>query len=282
MARTDRLLSVKGLEVHYSEWGDPSAPPVVCVHGLSRVGQDFDPLAAALADEYWVRCPDMPGRGWSEWSRSTAPYSRDAMADLLHAFCDALGLESLRWVGTSMGGSLGITLAGGVLSERTTHLVVNDVPPDPVNDTTQEALDRIVKYVRHPPVRDTLSALETYNREIYGERFSPMTDEEWRRFTLTSACRTPDGKLTRAYRPNILELFGNGPEEGPTPWVLWAAISADVLILRGRDSGILPSGPFERMKEEQRDAKSVEVDCGHAPTLNVSDQIRPIRSFFAQ
>ncbi len=282
MPRSDHFITVNEREIHYSAWGDPDAPPVVCVHGLSRVGRDFDPLATALADEYRVLCPDLPGRGWSEWPDGTAAYTRGAMADLLEAFCDALGLGTVRWVGTSMGGSLGIMLAGGPMADRITHLVVNDVSPDPANDATEEALERIVTYVGDPPVRDTVTELEAYNREIYEERFSAMSDEEWQRFTLTSACRTADGKITRAYDPDILQLFGDEYETGPDPWDVWAAIDADLLILRGRDSGILPKGPYERMLSHQPDADTVELGCGHAPALNVPEQIDPIRAFLAQ
>lgn len=282
MPRTDRFITVQGLDVHYSEWGRSEAPPVVCVHGLSRVGRDFDPLAAALENEYRVLCPDLPGRGWSEWPDDSSAYARGAMVELLNAFCDALGLDALRWVGTSMGGSLGISLAGGALADRITHLVVNDVSPDPANDGTDEALERIVTYVSNPPVCNTVSDLEAFNREIYEERFSAMTDEEWRRFTITSACRTADGSITRAYDPSILQLFGDEYGTGPDPWDVWAAIEADLLILRGRDSGILPAGPYERMLAHQPDAETVEVDCGHAPVLNVPEQIDPIRVFFEQ
>jgi pimeloyl-ACP methyl ester carboxylesterase len=282
MPRSDCFITVNDCEIHYSEWGDSGAPPVVCVHGLSRVGRDFDPLATALADEYRVLCPDLPGRGWSEWPDGTAAYTRGAMADLLEAFCDALGLDTVRWVGTSMGGSLGIMLAGGPMADRITHLVVNDVSPDPANDATEEALERIVTYVGNPPVRDTVTELEAYNREIYEERFSAMTDEEWRRFTITSACRTANGKITRAYDPDILQLFGDEYETGPDPWDVWAAIDTTLLILRGRDSGILPEGPYERMLTHQPDADTVEVNCGHAPALNVPEQIDPIRAVLAR
>jgi pimeloyl-ACP methyl ester carboxylesterase len=280
MPRSHHFITVTGREVHYSEWGDPDAPPVVCVHGLSRVGRDFDPLAAAIEDEYRVLCPDLPGRGWSEWPGGATAYTRGAMTDLLDAFCDELGLDTLRWVGTSMGGSLGIMLAGGPLADRITHLVVNDVSPDPANDATDEALNRIVEYVGDPPVRDTVTGLEAYNREIYEERFSAMTDAEWRRFTITSARRTADGKITRAYDPDILQLFGDQYETGPDPWDVWAGIEADLLILRGRDSGILPDSPYECMLDQQPDAETVEVDCGHAPVLNVPAQIDPIRALF--
>ncbi|MFC6963492.1 alpha/beta fold hydrolase [Halocatena marina] len=108
-----RFVTVDGTELHYSEWGDETAPPVVCAHGLSRVGRDFDPIARSLSDTYRVLCPDLPGRGLSEWYGDPAGYSNQAMVELLTEFCDVLDLESIRWIGTSMGGGLGMALAGG-------------------------------------------------------------------------------------------------------------------------------------------------------------------------
>jgi len=287
MARADRFLSVDGIELHYSAWGDPDAPPVVCVHGLSRVGRDFDALAAALEDEYHVVCPDMPGRGWSEWPEDPTAYSNERMAELLVGLCDELGFGELRWVGTSMGGGLGMALAGGPLSERIGHLVVNDIGPDPANDAEEAALERIGRYVGDPPTVDTVSDLEAYYRELYEGRFSAMTDEEWTAFTLRSARRTDDGGVTRAYDPRILEgLAGTGGEEeegngddAPDGWAIWESLDAELMVVHGRESEILPTPVFEEMLARRPDAQSLEVDSGHAPMLNTPEQIEPIRSF---
>lgn len=281
MARTDCFLTVDDVELHYSAWGDPDDPPIVCVHGLSRVGRDFDALAAALEDEYHVVCPDMPGRGWSEWPEDTAAYTNEAMAELLVGFCDTLGFEEVRWVGTSMGGGLGMALAGGSLADRISHLVVNDVSPDPTGDAEEAALERIVNYVGDPPTVDTVTELEAYYRELYEGRFSTMTDEEWTAFTLRSARRTDDGGVTRAYDPRILEGLGDGDadEGGPDGWTIWDEIDADLMVVHGEDSEILPTPVYEKMLERRPDAESIEVDSGHAPMLNTHEQIEPIREF---
>ncbi len=281
MERTDRFCSVDGIELHYSEWGAASAPPVVCMHGLSRVGRDFDPIARRLADTYRVLCPDLPGRGLSGWDDPTA-YTSEASAARMVGFCDALGLESIRWIGTSMGGGLGMALAGGPLSDRITHLVVNDVSPDPIHDADDQALARINEYVPQPPTVDTVTTLEAYYREIYEPRFSEMTDTEWRRFTITSARRTDDGRITPAYDPRIIEALETTTGTETDPWAVWDGITADVCIVRGTASGILPQESFERMTDHQPTAKTITVDCGHAPALNTDDQIDPIEAFFAQ
>ena len=285
MPRRDRFVTVDDFELHYSEWGDPSDPPVLCVHGLSRNGRDFDPLARELEDDYWVLCPDMPGRGWSEWADDpTARYTDEAMIEILAGFCAELGLEEFRYVGTSMGGGLGMALAGLAMPDAVTHLVVNDISPDPEGDATPEALGRIMEYVPQPPTVGTVTELEAYYRELYEGRFSEMTDEEWRRLAITSARRTDDGGIAPAYDPDILvdDSGGDGTgDEQPDPWDVWAAIDAEIMILRGQDSEILPEAPFERMCESQPEAETLVVDCGHAPSLNVPAQLGPIREFLS-
>lgn len=278
MERTDRFVTADGIEIHYSAWGDEGTPPVICAHGLSRVGRDFDPIARHLAG-YRVLCPDLPGRGLSEWCDDPAMYTDRAMIELIVEFCDRLGLESIRWIGTSMGGGLGMALAGGPLADRITHLVVNDVSPDPACDADEEALERIIEYVPDPPIVGTITELEAYYRETYEQPFSEMTDSEWRRFTVTSARRTDDGRITPAYDPRIIESLGDG---STAAWDVWEAISADICIVHGTESGILPGEALEAMLELQPAAKTIEIDCGHAPALNVDEQIEPIREFFSE
>jgi pimeloyl-ACP methyl ester carboxylesterase len=281
MTRSDQFTVVDDLEIHYSSWGDPADPTVLCVHGLSRVGRDFDPLARALEADFHVVCPDMPGRGWSEWADDPDRYGNGAMVSLLVAFADRVELDQVRYVGTSMGAGLGMALAAGPLADRSSHLVVNDMPPNPETDSTPEALGRIMEYVPDPPTVDTVTELEAYYKELYQGRFSEMTDEEWRRLTLTSARRTDGGGIAPAYDPAILagDDEGGDDEQTPDPWDIWGAIEADLLVLRGTDSAILPDDAFEGMIGAQPDTETVEVDCGHAPSLNVPEQIDPIRAF---
>lgn len=278
MPRADRFITVNDVELHYSEWGSPTDPPVLCVHGLSRVGRDFDPLASQLAATYHVLCPDMPGRGLSEWAdHPDKDYTGPALVSLLIDFYDRLNLESIRWIGTSMGGTLGIALAGGPLQDRISHLVVNDVGPDPVGtDDSTGGVERIIEYLSSPPTFDRYSELEEYYREVYAT-FSPMTDDEWRRLTITSGRRRDDGQITPNYDPRVVEplLLGGDTDQ----WDAWDAITADIFILHGRDSDILTTDTVMEMQSRQPDAQLVEIDCGHAPTLNVPDQIDPLREF---
>lgn len=281
MGRTDRFVTVDGVEIHYSEWGAEDSPPIVCIHGMTRVGRDFDPLAAALEDEYRVLCPDMPGRGWSEWADDPETlYTTEAMAELCTGFCDALGLDTLRWVGTSMGGQIGIEAAGGRLADRITHLVVNDISPAPVQDADEKALEDTVSYVTDQPVFDTLSELEAYYRDAYEGEFGHMSAEEWQRFTVSSAQRVGGRKIGKAYDRRVMDPSLEQDDEGDSdPYDTWAAIEAELMVIRGKESGILLEEPFEKMLDLQPDAESLEVSCGHVPLMNVPEQIHPIRDF---
>jgi pimeloyl-ACP methyl ester carboxylesterase len=281
--RTDEFVVVDGTELHYSAWGDPAAEPVVCVHGLSRVGRDFDFLAEELVEEYRLLCPDMPGRGLSEWAaegEAESLYTGSRMAELLAGFFDELGIEAARYVGTSMGGQLGMALAAGPLRDRISHLVLNDVGPAPAEDEdAQGGVERIIGYLTDPPSFARLSELEAYYRETY-DTFSPMTDAEWRVFTVGSARRTEGGEFAPAYDPRVVEPLLT--EETETdPWAVWASIETPTMVLKGERSDILADATFERMRET-RDIETHEFDCGHAPSLNVPEQIEPMRVFLSE
>lgn len=279
MTPTHGFVTVDGLELHYTEWGDADAPPVLCVHGLSRNGRDFDFLAERIADEYRVICPDMPGRGRSEWADDPDhQYTAEFMTQLLVGLVDDLDLDEFRYVGTSMGGTLGMALAAGPLAGRITHFVVNDVGPGPADDEdADEGIDRIIEYLTNPPTYDRLSDLEAYFREVY-DTFNEMTDEQWRQFTLNSARQTDDGQFTPNYDTDIVEPLLLA-EPAVDPWELWDAIEADLFVFKGTDSDILTDATFEQMLDRQPDAESLVVDCGHCPMLNTDGQVEPLREF---
>lgn len=275
--RRDEFCTLDGVEIHYSEWGDPDAPPVVCVHGLSRVGRDFDSLARRLADDYRVLCPDMPGRGLSEWAPTH--YDLASMVELLVAFYERLGLESTRYVGTSMGGTLGIRLAAEDLTERIDALVLNDVGPEPSEDEgATEGIQRIIDYLTNPPEYDRFTDMEAYFREAYAT-FNEQTDAEWKRLARTSSRRTDDGGFTPNYDTRIVEPVVAATPEGD-PWELWEAIDVPLLVLRGKNSDILGVDTFEEMLKRRPETESLVVDCGHAPALNTDEQIAALRSVF--
>ncbi len=283
MDRRDLFTTVDGLEIHHTAWGDDSAPPVVCVHGLSRNGRDFDPIAAELSSTYHVLCPDLPGRGLSEWSDDTSRYTNASMIELLIAWLDSQDLDTIRWIGTSMGAGLGMALAGGPLGDRITKLVINDMCPDPGTDAEPAAIERIATYVGAPPVVDTISEFESYLREIYGGRVSPMTDAEYRRMAVTSSRRTDDGRITANYDPAIVDGLTQAPNDdsGGDPWAVYESIDADICLVQGTESAICTDSTFERMTAIHPDCSTLRVACGHHPALNTPELIAPVATFLA-
>lgn len=281
MARSDAFVAVDGTECHYSDWGDPDDPLVVCVHGLSRNGRDFDPLARRLVGEgYRVVCPDMPGRGLSEWADDPeTAYTWDGLTTTLRGVIAELEPTTFRYVGTSMGGVLGMALADGPFSDRISHLVCNDVGP--VFTHAEEGLERIVDYLTDPPVVDTLSELEAWYRETYAT-MNEQTDREWRRFTLTSARRRDDGRFTRDYDERIVEPLLRADRDDAEAWRIWESLALPTMVLWGRDSDILTEPTVEEMLDRRPETELLALDCGHPPGLNVAEQVDPVVEFLAR
>ena len=270
-----RYLTLLGHEVHVTEWGAEHAPPLIAWHGLARTGRDFDDLAAALADRWRVICPDTPGRGLSSWSADPdREYCFAAYATLATALLDALALDRVAWVGTSMGGSLGIHVAGGGLRERITRLVINDIGPTFPAATAE----RIRTYVGNPPAFATMTELDAYFRTIYAP-FGAHTDAQWKRLAETSMRRLPDGRVSPHYDPAIVRQFVAWPDDFAL-WPAWDAIAAPTLVLHGEASDLLLPEVAREMSRRGPRATIVEVaGCGHAPALNVPEQIAVVRRF---
>ena len=211
-----------GFEIHVTEWGDPGKPALVMWHGLGRTGRDFDEAAAALSDTYFVICPDTIGRGLSSWARRPEEYSYRIYGDTTLGVLDHYGIDRMRWVGTSMGGLIGVTLAVSRLRDRITHLVINDVGPDiPVAGT-----DRIASYVGNPPVYDTVDELEQWLRKNYAP-FGANSDVFWRRMADTSSRRTDDGRITVHYDPAIVTQFTHHKADLDV-WDAYDAVTAEM------------------------------------------------------
>jgi pimeloyl-ACP methyl ester carboxylesterase len=272
--------TIHGMEVHYTEWGDPENPAVVCWHGLTRNGRDFDRLARRLAEEYYVICPDTIGRGRSQWSSDPETdycfktYSNQAMGLL-----DYLGIEQVRWVGTSMGGAIGIRIAGTPLHQhRITHLVLNDIGAGALDNAAQDiaGVKRIISYVGTPPQFQTFSELKNYFKTIYAT-FGLTTEEEWNDFTQTSCRRRDSGGISPDYDPKIALQFQH--TEDLNLWNQWEAIQAKILLIRGEVSDILPLEVAEKMRQKPGCEMVTIPKLGHAPALNTEEQISLIENF---
>jgi pimeloyl-ACP methyl ester carboxylesterase len=276
-AMTSSYLRLIGREIHYVEWGHAKRDAVVMWHGLARTGRDFDDLARRLAGRYRVLCPDMIGRGLSQWSPAPErDYCLAFYRDIAVAFAEALGLGAFRWVGTSMGGAIGIKAAATALAGRITHLVLNDIGPR----IADAAVARIRAYAGSPAAFDTVSELEAYFRAIY-KPYGALSDAQWRRLTETSTRRLPDGRVTPHYDPRMVLQF----TEHPGDYDLWAdydAIRAKTLCLRGAESDLLLADVAAAMTERGPRCRLVTIPgVGHAPALNVPDQFRLIEDFLA-
>ncbi|CAK0766765.1 Alpha/beta hydrolase [uncultured Gammaproteobacteria bacterium] len=267
--------------VVYSQWAgdDPSAGAgrrtVVCVHGLTRNGGDFDVLAAALAEGgARVVCPDVVGRGRSEWLAIADLYGYPQyLADMV-ALLARLDGTSVDWVGTSMGGVIGMLLASKPNSPIR-RLVINDIGPF----VPKAALDRIGDYVGADPVFEDLRAVEAYLRFVYLS-FGELTDQQWRLMAEHSARLRPDGRYGLAYDPGIGKIFKSQPMTDVDLWPVWETIRCPVLVLRGALSDLLTVETACGMAERGPRARVVEIPgAGHAPSLMSDDQVALVRDF---
>ncbi|HEU4644389.1 MAG TPA: alpha/beta hydrolase [Burkholderiales bacterium] len=268
-------LVCEGREIHYTEWGAAHRETVIAWHGLARTGRDMDDIAAHLAQRYRVLCPDTLGRGLSQWSPAPqAEYSLAFYARLAVSFADQLGLDEFHWVGTSMGGAIGLALAAGAMQGRIRRLVLNDIGPK----LGAAAVERIRAYAGNPPQFERLSELEAYFRTVY-KPYGWLSDEQWRRLTETSVRRTAEGKVTPHYDPNMVMQFLHH-EHDYDQWEAYDAIDVPTLCLRGESSDLLLADTADEMRKRGPRAVVVTIPgCGHAPALNVPDQFALVERF---
>lgn len=297
--RTDQLLGLSNSGFHrifYTDSGDPaSARVVICAHGLSRNCRDFDFLAAALASDFRVVCPDAAGRGRSDWLASKDDYAypqymadtnaliarvsaRPAASGWLGQLANLLRRRheqrEIYWVGTSMGGILGMLLAA-LPHSPIRRLVVNDVGPL----IPQASLQRIATYLGKDPHFKTFDELEAYVREV-SATFGPHTDAQWRHLSLHVAKQHEDGTWGMRYDPDIATPFRKDPPRDVDLWQYWDAITCPTLLLRGAESDLLLRETAAEMQTRGPRPRMIEfAGIGHAPTLMADDQIRAVRDF---
>ncbi len=261
--------------VAYREWGEAKNPVLICVHGLGRCARDFDTLAAAMSDRYRVVCPDVAGRGDSEWLADPMLYQLPQYVGDMVTLIARLDVESVHWVGTSMGALIGTALAAQKGSP-VRKLVINDAGPV----ITKVSLERIAAYFGLMPPLPTMEAAEKYIRTV-SATFGEHTDAEWRFLTEVAVRPNADGSYRLHYDPRIAEPFRKTMPEGDLElWPLWNAVSCPTLVLRGAQSDLLTRETAQKMTETGPKAKLVEVPgVGHAPTLMHEDQVRIVREF---
>lgn len=275
MNPASRYLVCEGREIHYMEWGAGHAETVIAWHGLARTGRDMDEIAAHLAARFRVICPDTIGRGLSQWSpQPDKEYSLAFYGRLAVSLMDQLGVAEAHWLGTSMGGAIGIHLAAGPLKGRIRRLVLNDIGPR----LGEAAVERIRTYAGSPAQFDRVGELEQYFRAIY-KPYGWLSEEQWRHLTETSVRRTAEGKVTPHYDPAMVLQFTHHPRDYDQ-WEAWDAIDVPTLCLRGESSDLLLPEVADEMRSRGPKAVVVTIPgCGHAPALNVPDQFALVARF---
>lgn len=279
--RSVRCLSPAGFhDMTYIDWGEARNPRVlVCVHGLTRTGRDFDFLAQSLAREYRVVCPDVVGRGRSDWLRDKSLYAIPQYAADMATLLARLDVESVDWLGTSMGGLIGMALAAQPKTPIR-RLVLNDVGPV----ITGASIARIGEFVGKGPRFDTLEQADAFTRFVSAP-FGALTDAQWRHLTAHSVRTAADGKIEFCYDPGIAEPFRKEVGEGAKDvelWPIYDAIRCPTLAIRGAQSDLLRRDTHVEMGKRGPQAALVEIpDVGHAPMFMDESQVAIVQTFLA-
>ena len=278
-SRNVQCASAAGLHrMAYTEWGDPhNARVLVCVHGLTRCSRDFDFLASVLAEEYRVVCPDVVGRGCSDWLKIKSLYGMPQYVADMVTLIARLDVEEVHWLGTSMGGLIGMGLA---IQENTpiTRLILNDVGPV----VTAASLKRIGEYVGRDPRFDTMAQAEQFVRAV-SATFGEFSDAQWRHLTEHVVRTAADGKIEFRYDPGIAEPFRQAMGDGDKDielWPLYDAIRCPTLVVRGAQSDLLLPETVAQMAQRGPRASCVEIPkVGHAPMFMEQSQVDVVRRF---
>jgi len=277
MNPTSHYLTCEGREVHFMQWGEQHAEAVIAWHGLARTGRDMDDVAEHLARRYRVLCPDTIGRGLSQWSPNPAEeYCLAFYVKLAESLVDQLKVERFHWLGTSMGGAIGLLAAATSLRGRMRRLILNDSGPQ----LAPAAIERIRSYAGNPASFDTVGELEQYFRTVY-KPYGWLSDAQWRRLTETSVRRLPDGRVTPHYDPAMVMQFTRH-ENDYQRWTEWDSLELPVLCLRGESSDLLLAETAEQMRQRgPRAVVATIAGCGHAPALNTPEQFALVERFLA-
>ena len=287
MSFTSNYIRCAGREIHYTEWGAGQARTVIAWHGLARTGRDMDELAGALATAgYRVICPDTLGRGYSQWSPDPGnEYRLEFYARLAADLFAQLRIERAHWIGTSMGGAIGTVCAAGLFQPELAGRIQSRVRNDNAPRLAAAAIQRIRDYAGNPPAFGSMAELEAFFRQVY-KPYGWLSDAQWRRMTETSMRRLPDGRVTPHYDPALVRQFIDHPDDYEL-WAHYDRLRVPVLLLRGAESDLVLKDAAQEMLTRGPGAlglaQVVEIaGCGHAPALNVPEQIGLVRQLVEQ
>ncbi len=270
-----RLQRIPAHKVAYLEFGDPENKNViVCAHGLTRNAYDFTKIASSLSKDFRVIALTYPGRGNSDIFNNKSHYNYQVYLKETSLFLEKLAIKQAFWLGSSMGGIIGMVLAG--LSPKTFKgLILNDIGPFIPGNT----LAKIGKYAKQTPVFDDLLYAKQHLKMIYSA-FAIKDEEDWDHMTKYSFTKLTCGRYQMHYDPAIVHsMKGKGKAKDVNLWHAWYKISCPILVIHGTKSDILQQSTVEEMQRTKKlDLYSVSY-AGHAPSLMTQDQIEAVRSW---
>lgn len=269
-----RFLTCRNRKIHFTEWGDPQREKVVIWHGVTGTCHDHAELAAHLAQDYHVICPDAPGCGQSDWIKDN---SRDASlqfaAEIAQELLCQLEASSVRWIGSSKGGSLGMILAAEIKVCPVTHLVLNDVGPA-LPERFREAIHRKLS----KPLRfDDFIAFEDHVRSFLSNMGLTRSEQAWRQLAESWCRRTDDGSFSFHYDPAIAIQFRDHPEDFDL-WDHYDRITANTLLIKGQESIVTPE-QCEQMQQRGPQCKLFQRRGGHVTMLDSTEERTQISDF---
>ncbi|HSX20875.1 MAG TPA: alpha/beta hydrolase [Gammaproteobacteria bacterium] len=259
----------------YTEWGQAAAQnSILCMHGLTRNGRDFDYLAQSLSANYRVICPDLAGRGASDRFANPHFYNQAQYATDLTTLIARMNVPALTWIGTSLGGILGMYMAAQP-NTPIKALVLNDAGPL----ISKIGIERIRKYAKRDMKFANLAEAEQYFRNAY-KTSEKITDEQWQHMAEHSVTKLPDGQYALAYDPHVAHGMHKWWITDINLWSLWDKVKCPVLVLRGETSDILLRETTDQMRVTGPKATITEIPaCGHAPMLMTPEQIAIIHTW---
>lgn len=263
-------------ELSWTHWGAEELPRrVICVHGLTRRGRDFDALARRLVLHGWqVACPDLPGRGLSDRLCDPALYVPPTYLVALSHMLARLDWREVAWVGTSLGGILGM-MAASLPGNPVRRLVLNDVG----SHIPAAAVARIGAYMRAAPHGFAdLAALEAHLRLVHAP-FGALSDAEWRHLAGISAVPRDGGGVSLHYDPAIAAAFAGAEPRALDLSAVWARVSCPTLVLRGENSDLLTAEDAAAMATRPGVELATIAGCGHAPALMAHEQLARVAAF---
>lgn len=276
-----QCLSPSGLHfMSYKEWGDEDNPRVlICVHGVTRVADDFDAVAMIMQDHYRVICPDVVGRGFSGRLRNPMHYQLPQYVSDMVTLLARADAETVDWLGTSMGGLIGMGIAS-LADNPVRQLILNDVGPT----LNVDALARIGDYIGEELQFDSFEQASAYIRTISAS-FGNHTESQWDKLARDVLRQNDQGKWVKHYDLALAQAFKATTPEMMVAgqnllWAAYESIRCRTLVVRGADSDLLSVDTAHKMTQQGPHAQLVEIPAvGHAPTFVNDDQIKIIRDF---